>query len=390
MLKKYKLFDIILVFSIFTFGFRIQEIVALVYLAINFKKIKINIKSFIILQMLLVPTFYYIISTESIGMINKASQQIFIIGSCFLSYLLLVKKNGIKETMNLYSLIVQVVVVLGGIQFIIFQIFKKDIFIFILGKSYIENQIISINSISGEPGMYAQLLLPYVIYRLEIIYKTKKIRWIDILVFFNILMTRTAIAYFSLAIYFILKLYLLKNKKIKSILVILGIIVVPFIYKILNKNIIMKIEESFKALYNIFTIDLKAVNLSTFALFSNLRAYINSQNYLFGNGLGSIEETYYNFFKNEDYYFYGINSTDGYSLFIRVLSEFGIVGIGIFLIYILYNLNLSNKDIYSSINISAFIGVLSYLLRGGSYFMHGTLLFLILLIFSNSKHNEIQ
>ena len=74
-------------------------------------------------------------------------------------------------------------------------------------------------------------------------------------------------------------------------------------------------------------------NLTIYSLFINLNAAKTSlySGRILGSGFGThsqiIKETVPKKFKNAYYYQNQIFNTNGYSLFIRIISEFGLVGI---------------------------------------------------------------
>ena len=73
-------------------------------------------------------------------------------------------------------------------------------------------------------------------------------------------------------------------------------------------------------------------------------------------------------------------------MLLRLTTECGLLGSITLILIILKNIYLKKKNyIYNSINFCSLIGILSYLVRGGSYFMQGTLIFYMFLIFSRKN-----
>jgi hypothetical protein len=135
---------------------------------------------------------------------------------------------------------------------------------------------------------------------------------------------------------------------------------------------------------------------STFSLYSNIVVLKNSlfrsfKSFIFGNGWNSHRFLYDEFSSQfSSLGNLGQNRVDAGSMYIRGLSEFGILGF-IFSTSVIckHKLKKSNS-IYYIINFSAFITLLSYMLRSGNYANIIPTLMLILLIYSylKEKNNE--
>ena len=87
----------------------------------------------------------------------------------------------------------------------------------------------------------------------------------------------------------------------------------------------------------------------------------------------SAEEYQSNFFQ------YGLNQTDAYSLFTRLYSEFGVIGIFL-VIYLLFKYRNTNNPI----NIAILIVFISYFIRGGHYFIYGVVFYAYLFYYTSS------
>ena len=102
----------------------------------------------------------------------------------------------------------------------------------------------------------------------------------------------------------------------------------------------------------------------------------------FSNSL-STEQNYYSTYKS-NFSGYGQNAQDGYSLVIRIFSEFGIIGVFFLFLFIIRNLNITNP-----INISVLFLIGQLLIRGGHYTLYGTIFFFFLYYYT-SKRKVIQ
>lgn len=334
---------------------------------------------------------------------SKMIEQVGVVFIILLAYYNFFLNYDIKIIWNKYLKICYLFAIIGIFQILIYYFFSFNICNFILkflgyyneNNYYITKNILMCSSLSGEPGMYAQVIMPATFFSLENIFKNKKISIREFIILSSYFLSYVAIAYFGLILYFFIKLLIaIVNKEKKKLFYIFLLALFSFcifINYFQMQMIKQKISETFLTLFNVLEYDLHRVNLSTFALMSNLRACILSNNYYLGNGIGTIEQVYYRFFENLNYYAYGLNATDGYSLGVRILSEFGLIGIITILFIISKNKVLKKKNyIYNTINLCSLIGVLSYLIRGGSYFMHGTLMFYMFLIFSKKNLMEVE
>lgn len=390
-------------FSIYFFDTytRMQYIVSLFYLMCLFfkeKKIYIPSKFLFIYLILNIISIFKLLSNGYT--LDKMIQQNIIVIPIVVSYYNLFFNYSLKKLWKNYMKISYLFSLLGLIQEIIYFFSKINILIkpfnlWAIHLTYpLDNGLLQISSLSGEPGMYAQVLTPAVIYILENIEKEKKINLRKGVILISYLLTFTAIAYFNLIIYFILKVVILilqkRWKEIIKVILVGGSLIIVIFIKLGTEILKLKILETFNSLINISKVDYTSVNLSTFALISNLKVGILAKQYLLGNGYGSIEQVYYRFFNLKNYIFYGQNATDGYSLFIRIFIEFGLVGVLVSLIF-LYNYSiLKNKTSYfKMINLGVVVGIISYLIRGGSYHMQGIIIFALFLVFSYKRERSI-
>lgn len=164
------------------------------------------------------------------------------------------------------------------------------------------------------------------------------------------------------------------------------------------KEIEIRIQDSYKAFGGGSSLDKKDIaklNSSTFALFSNflIAQKSFSANPAIGSGLGTHEQTYNSYFETlfgkKFLIMYGMfNAKDGNSLFIRLMSETGLLGLFLFFFFmfrfLLSRKHLKNPElsIYIIINQAIFIVFLIRLLRTGNYISQGFFFFFFLYYFS--------
>ncbi len=147
--------------------------------------------------------------------------------------------------------------------------------------------------------------------------------------------------------------------------------------------------------------DLTELNTSSFALYSNYiiaQASFNEKP-LTGTGLGTHETNYKKYFSkyfDQDYVIrYGIfNTADANSMFVRLMSETGILGLGLFFLFLFKNFigkrGYAYPDLrdYTLINQSIFIWFIIRLVRTGNYFGNGFFLFFFMYYLCNKIIRE--
>ena len=141
--------------------------------------------------------------------------------------------------------------------------------------------------------------------------------------------------------------------------------------------------------------DLEKLNTSSFALYSNfvIAKESFSENPLTGSGLGTHEANYRKhfskYFDNDFVIRYGVfNTADANSLFVRLLSETGFLGLGLFFTFLFKNFlrrkGYDDEELsdYTLINQGIFILIIVRLVRTGNYFGNGFFLFFFIYYFS--------
>lgn len=138
-----------------------------------------------------------------------------------------------------------------------------------------------------------------------------------------------------------------------------------------------------------------SLNSSSFAIFSNYMVAKASfiDNPITGTGLGTHEKNYLdkfgNFFDKDFLLRYGaFNANDANSLFLRLMSETGLLGLSLFFIFLFKNFlwrrGYENQELrtYTVMNQGIFIWFIVRLVRTGNYFGNGFFLFFFIYYFS--------
>lgn len=333
---------------------------------------------------------------------GKFIQQFILLGviATSYSYILFILKNQYHILFEKYINIMFIIACLGLLQFVIYFFFHIDILFFNLEGikiSYIEGQFIKISSILKEPGYLGSSLSPiiaFIIFDKNYLFKNKLK---SILIFVTFLLTFATISYTILALILLTKLILILNKKVRIIVIISSFLLFST-FEIYNTNkeydgnisdnfissIFVKLNETLNSSKSKNVESFEDLNASTYALLVNKWVANNAPCRIFGTGLGTHQQSYNKLYTNNAYNLYGLNSDDGYSLYNRMFSEFGYIGIICLFIFLLKFINFKNI-----INISILFFIIAVIIRGGHYTLYGNILFFFL-YYLTSKNISIN
>ena len=144
------------------------------------------------------------------------------------------------------------------------------------------------------------------------------------------------------------------------------------------KAMVIKTSESINAFSDFEPEYFEVLNFSTYALLTNLWVANEAPCRLTGTGLGTHEINYEMGYQS-DFVFYGLNKTDAYSLFTRLYSEFGIIGV-----FLVVYLLLKYRNIDNPINVAILVVFIAYFIRGGYYFIYGVVFYAYLFYYTSS------
>lgn len=331
--------------------------------------------------------------------ITKFFQQFFLLSILTIaySYILSLFNNKYHIIFKKYIDIMYIIACLGLLQFIIYVFFNIDILFFNLEgvKPIHVGSLIRVSSILNEPGYLGSSLSPIIAF---IIFDKKyfiKYKFKSIIFFVCFLLTFATISYTILALILLTKFFLYLNKRVRIFSVSLSILVLLlFNYFSSIKQTEGNVEDGFfTAIYIKLTETINSnssnnnkvdsfdeMNASTYALLVNKWVASHAPSRLFGTGLGTHEQSYKILYTNNIHSLYGLNSEDGYSLYNRIFSEFGYIGVILFFLFLLKFLNIKNI-----INISVLFFIIAITIRGGHYTLYGTVLFLCLYYISSKQ-----
>lgn len=322
--------------------------------------------------------------------LSKLSQQFFLLITFFICYSFIFNflKDDIENLFNKYIKMAFFISILGIIQFLVYFLTRIDIFYFTSDSvnEYFQN-IIRISSILFEPAYLAGILLPALVYYIyskplnRIYYK--KYYFVIILVAF--LLTYSSIGYLILIIALLWRIINFRNKLIKLFFVfcLSSILMLPTLrmnnLQSKENRFSMMVIETFSGLKNISPENFEKNNLSTYAIVSNIYVALNAPSRIIGTGLGTHEQNYSRVYIS-DFQYHGLNSKEAYSLFTRIFSEFGFVGLLTLFFFLIKYYNKHNL-----INTSAFFLIILLLLRGGHYTIYGVIFFFFLYYYTGRE-----
>ncbi|MDE6017514.1 MAG: O-antigen ligase family protein, partial [Muribaculaceae bacterium] len=322
---------------------------------------------------------------------DKFIQQFILISFYIIAYSIIFKLIG-KDINNIFKKYLAVsyyVAILGIFQLFLYLVFHINIFGFLYHNSITSfgSYLIRISSVIDEPGYLSIVLTPAISY--YILYDFFPLNIRKFIIFSVFLMTYSAISFLVLGI---IILYKFRNNVKRLFIITTCIILIIVFIPTSNSsdkstdidNITMRLEDSVEGMQYFDPFYFENLNLSSYALISNLWVAVHAPNRIFGTGLGTHEENYLKTYKsNVD--FYGLNSKDAYSLFTRIFSEFGIVGLLILFIFIF---KCFNKK--SVINICAFFLLFSFILKGGHYVRYGLIFWSFMYFYSRKQLTTLK
>lgn len=322
--------------------------------------------------------------------------------SYFFYYYVIVEFNfDIEQLFKWYLKGCYIAAIIGVIQFISFHLnFKPGYdFRWVLNKWGVipgGNFGIRVNSIFGEPTYLGAVLSAaffvsfYNIFR-KVPYYLTRFQSIIIIVIYILSFSGLAQVGIILSLIFLASSFGFVRYIV--IFIPLGILVVTFMY-----NNIRDFRDRYDSLIDLFThgkFVLGQTHGSSFILYNNYRVALENfkTNFLFGTGVGShpIAFEKYSIAKEIKVYGFNLNSADANSMLLRLISETGLFGVGIFLVIMLkcyVKRDVENESFHWLISNSILIMILLNLFRQGHYFLNGFPFFVLLYYFNWVAHNK--
>lgn len=397
-------FSYLLVFNIFAGGFILFVqpvdfytgyffiIAFLVFYILRYRSLHINPPFFGTMMFLTLVSLINVgLGKDSFFLMSKQVLGILVTG---LAYYLLVKVND-YEVEKLFKIYLQIAILVAGMG-----IFQEVSFLMGFENGYDYSWLVNrwkyvragsgmlrVNSICLEPSYFAMTMIPALFVSIVTILKRgsfyiNKVKSLIIIV--SVILSFSSIAYIAILICLLL---IFKDIKKSKFLILIAVIIPILAYSVYRY--LPEVRERASNTIGVITGSRKISDshLSVYALASN--AYAAGRSFLsspvFGRGLGSHPLSYDEFIKPgdpstiwyKDYPRYpAVNREDAGSLFLRLLSETGLFGLGLVL-YFLFRFRLKEKKLMELqiINNAIFVLFLLQLLRQGHYFYNGLFFF---------------
>lgn len=259
----------------------------------------------------------------------------------------------------------------------------------------VEFGILRVTSIMQEPSHFGSTMAPAMFVSILNIIRKKKhfiSKKMSYLIVISILLSFSLVAYIGIAVAFILIML-----NYRRVILICTSAIILFVSAFVSYRYLpaikMRVEQTVAVING--KIPLEAANLSTFAFCSNglvaLRSFMN--NPLFGAGLGSHPLSYDKYIpqivSQNLIRSLSLNREDASSLFFRLISETGLLGVFLFFYFIFRFYVSKGRDGYYWIisNSIACLFVLN-LLRQGNYFYCGFIFFILAYYFTSKNISE--
>ncbi len=259
------------------------------------------------------------------------------------------------------------------------------IFIFNLVQGSIE----PLRSIMLEPAHYATIVLPGFYYALA---NKAFPRYVWIVILLSILLSGSSLGILGIALSALLWMKRIDPVRLAggSLIALILLVIGYMKYEPLRQ----RTDDTYKAF---FKNNVSQVNLSTFFLASHFHVATQSlkRNPLLGSGLGSHELSHQKFVYDlsgvHDYLpFLHINAKDAASLFLRVMSDFGLVGLALLAYFIVSNYlpapDEPDKVYFHLISKAILLYFFCKLLREGHYFSPEMYFFVFAFVFARRAY----
>jgi hypothetical protein len=338
-------------------------------------------------QILLLPL---LIGIFQIGLGNNSAElflKIFIgvlLSTSFYFYVFEYYDLDVNRLFRLYIKGCKIVSYIGLIQWLSYEIhfsFGYD-YSWLFNKwGLVSNEAggLRINSIFSEPAQFAIVLAPAVFVAIHgLIFRTDQyLRPFECLLIILVEFLSTASTGY-IGFFVILLLLLVNYGYFMNLLLGFGALFalgsaiysyVPEFHSRIDSSIGLWVDED---------LSVKNVNSSSFVLYNNFHIAVENfkHSYFIGTGLGSHKIAFekYSLTRNKGVLNFAFNKSDANSMFLRLLSETGIIGV-VFILVVLYKCYIRKKpeeeDGHWIISNALLVLIILSLLRQGNYFLNG-------------------
>lgn len=316
---------------------------------------------------------------------GKMFQQIILLSVVLYGYVNLYyySKIGIERWFAIYVNLVYLLSILGLVQFVFKFMTGINIFPYTLELRITQNTL-RVHSIMLEAGHLALFFIPAVCYIMISRFFLRNNKKQSLIILLAAVLTFSSSMYIGIIMALFFRFY----DRLKKLKIFFYISICVFAVVVSNirfndseyeegsglRPAYQKILQTAEAFSNIMDSStspelFEHFNASTYATMTNGWIALNAPYRLVGTGIGTHQQNY-ELMYSSSYYLYGLNKEDGYSLFVRMLSEFGYVGIFLYFCFVIKYYN--GRNILS---LCLLVFIISALLKGGHYTLHCTALF---------------
>ena len=319
---------------------------------------------------------------------GKLFQQIVLLFTCVFCYYQIFRycQIPVSEWFRRYVSLVYILSIIGIVQFVIMSATQIDIFPYTLDGTMTQNTGHS-HALLREPGSFTAFSIPAAAYVFLAPGFMKYNRMKSLVIGIALILTLTTSMIVAVVIILFLKFYYY-FKYLRIGLVVCFIVGVCWCIN--NRDILSsseyfvnpqlraiqeKITQTLSMVEYAEPEDFEHLNTSSYVILTNYWIAFNAPCRILGTGLGTHAQNYERMYKS-DFGGYGLNKDDAYSMFARLYSEFGVLGL---CLYAFFLIRYYNKD--NIISLCLIVFFISYLIKGGHYMLYGTAFFHIVYYF---------
>jgi len=358
----------------------------------------------LVVQVMAVPLIVGVLSIFSGNVEQFAFIKVFggiLVSLMFYQYVLLYYDFDVKRLFEIYIKWCYWIALLGLIQFISFQIG----FTWGYDYSWLFNKWgviaggftgIRINSIIAEPSGLAIVLSPAVYVSIYNFFRKENFilnKWQGVIIILVLILTSSSTGIIGLVLAFLLAS---DSLNVRYIAVGAAVAIAGGFLAYNNIDEFRSRFDTSRGLWIDQDFKIENTNTSSFVLYNNM--HIATENLkshpIFGTGLGSHETAYYKYSLTNTVvlYDFSFNTKDANSMFIRLLSETGLLGAG-FILLVLFRSFVHknrNKELneYRIISQAFFVLIFISMLRQGNYMLNGFPLIMLVYYYTKKEFNK--
>ena len=318
---------------------------------------------------------------------GKLFQQIVLLFTCVFCYYQIFRycQIPVSEWFRRYVSLVYILSIIGIVQFVIMSATQIDIFPYTLDGTMTQNTG-RLHAMLMEPGSFTAFSIPAAAYVFLAPGFMKYNRMKSLVIGIALILTLTTSMIVAVVIILFLKFYYY-FKYLRIGLVVCFIVGVCWCIN--NRDILSsseyfvnpqlraiqeKITQTLSMVEYAEPEDFEHLNTSSYVILTNYWIAFNAPCRILGTGLGTHAQNYERMYKS-DFGGYGLNKDDAYSMFARLYSEFGVLGLCLYAFFLIRYY----KD--NIISLCLIVFFISYLIKGGHYMLYGTAFFHIVYYF---------